>query len=149
MILDERSELADATALSTAGTGIANVGDVIDLSSISRYLGEGEDLYFVVEVTTAVTSAGSATVVFQLVTDAGATPATDGSATLVAASAAIPKADLIAGYRWVTRMPPGVNFERYMGLQQNVGTAALTAGAVNAFFTKDLSKWRPYPEATN
>ena len=56
MILDERNEFADATALGTSGTGRQLVGDVIDLGRVSQDIGNGEPLYLVVQVDTAVTS---------------------------------------------------------------------------------------------
>lgn len=149
MILDDRNEFADATALSTAATGRALVGDVIDLGSTTRDIGTGEDLFLVVQVDTAVTSAGAATVSFELVSDAQAAIAVDGSATTHFASAAIPKATLVAGYTAVAvKLPPG-DYERYVGIIANVGTAALTAGKVNAFLTPDISKWKAYADAVN
>lgn len=145
MLLDERSEFADATALSTSGTGIANFGDVIDLGPTASDFGHGEPVYLVIQVTTAVTSAGSATVSFLLVSDASGTIATDGSATQHIASAAIPKATLVAGYELVIPLPDG-DYERYLAVQQNVATAALTAGAVNAFLTTSPRKIKAYPD---
>lgn len=82
MILDERNEFADATALSTAATGRALVGDVIDLGATSSDIGNGQPLYLVIQVDTDVTSAGAATVSFELASDASASIATDGSATV-------------------------------------------------------------------
>lgn len=147
MILDERNEFCDATALPTA-TGLSNVGDVIDLGA-ARDLGNGEPLYLVIQVTTAVTSAGAATVSFTLASDASETIATDGSATTHTATAAIGKASLIAGYTLVMPLPSdGSNaWERYVGVQSNVGTAALTAGAINAFLTTTPQTWKAYPDA--
>jgi len=149
MILDERTEFADATALSTAGTGRALVGDVIDLGAVSQDIGTGEPMYLVIQVDTAVTSAGAATVKFELSSDAQAAIATDGTATVHVATADIAKATLVAGYLVVAvQLPPGA-YERYLGIVQNVGTAALTAGKVNAFLTHDISKWVAYPDAVN
>ncbi len=151
MFLDERTEFADATALSTSGTGRALLGDVIDLG-VGRDIGQwGVPLYLVVQVTTAVTSAGAATVTFELVSDAAAAIATDGSASLHYASAAIGKATLVAGYEAVKVPVPMENpaYERYLGVITNIGTAALTAGAVNAFLTQRPSGWKAYPDATN
>lgn len=144
MILDERNEFADATALSTSGTGRALVGDVIDLGTVSRDIGNGEDLYLVVQVDTAVTSGGAATVSFELASDAQAAIATDGTATVHYASAAIAVATLVAGYTAVAVRLPNGTYERYLGILQNVGTAALTAGKINAFLTKDIAKWTAY-----
>lgn len=152
MILDERNELCDATALSTAGTGLALVGDVIDLGPNARDIGAGEPMSLVVQITTAVTSAGAATVEFQLATDAAAAIATDGSASVHAKSAAIGKATLVAGFEVVLPLPPaaGTPYERYLGLLQNVGVAALTAGAINAFVvpTSHVRVHKSYPDAT-
>lgn len=137
MILDERNEFADATALSTSGTGRALVGDVIDLGAADAMGSEAGDLFLVIQVDTAVTSAGAATVSFELASDAQAAIATDGTASVHYASAAISKDTLVAGYQVVAvRLPVGT-YERYLGILQNVGTAALTAGKINAFLTHD------------
>lgn len=147
MILDNFNEFADATALSTSATGRALVGDVIDLGSASRDIGNGEPLYLVIQVDTAVTSDGSATVAFELASDAQAAIATDGTATVHYATASIAKATLVAGYTAAVVALPHGTYERYLGVLQNVGTAALTAGKVNAFLTKDASKWAAYADA--
>lgn len=161
MILDERLELLDAGALLTSGTGRLLVGDVIDLGVAGAgTVGAGsapgdigntaifEGMALAIQVTTAVTSAGSATVSFELSSDAQAAIAVDGTATLHVKSFDIPKATLIAGY--TVRLPlPGhmPAYERYLGLVQNVGTAALTAGAVNAFIARDVGSWQALPDA--
>lgn len=142
MILDERSEFADATALSTAATGLALVGDVIDLGTDGINEVDGIDLF--VTVDTAITSAGSATVEFQLVSDAQAAIAVDGSATVHYKSAAVPKATLVAGYTVVNVKLPKGQYERYLGILQNVGTAALTAGKVNAGMTPLEPSWKAF-----
>lgn len=133
MILDERNEFADATALSTAATGLALVGDVIDLGTDG--VNDVEGMYLVITVDTAVTSGGAATVEFQLASDAQAAIAVDGSATVHAKSAAVAKASLVAGYTVFQIALPKGTYERYLGILQNVGTAALTAGKINAFLT--------------
>lgn len=146
MILDERSEFCDATALSQAAVGLALVGDVIDLS-VARDIGQGQPLYLVIQVDTAVASAGAATVEFQLVSDAQAAIAVDGSATVHAKTNAFPKATLVAGYTVIIPLPmEDPAYERYLGILQNVGTAALTAGKINAFLTLTPAKWKAYPD---
>jgi len=143
MIIDERLEISDAGTLATA-TGRALHGDVIDLGDPAGDLGTGEPLYLVIVVSTAVTSAGAATVTFEVVSDAAAAIATDGSATSHAVTEAIGKATLVAGYSRVIPLPPMQNAERYLGLISNVGTAALTAGAIDAFITSDYSAWKAH-----
>lgn len=147
MILDERNEFADATALDTAGTGRALVGDVVDLGTDG--VNDVEDLYLVISVDTDVTSAGAATVSFELASDAQAAIAVDGTATVHYASPAIPKATLVAGYQAVKVELPKGTYERYLGILQNVGTAAVTAGKINAFLTFNPYTWKPTADAVN
>lgn len=151
MILDERTELCDATALNTGGAGTYLIGDVIDLET-ARDIGAGHTMYLVVQVTTAVTSSGSATVKFHLASDSVAAIAADGSETIHASTDAIGKASLVAGYQLAIAIAPEMSnaFERYVGIEQVTGTAALTAGAVNAFLTFDPpANWSAQPDATN
>ncbi|WP_343684006.1 Bbp16 family capsid cement protein [Asticcacaulis sp.] len=148
MILDERTEFCDATALNTGAAGTYLIGDVMDLGA-GRDFNDIEDLYLVIGVDTAVTSGGSATVQFHLASDAQAAIATDGSATYHWSSPAIPKATLVAGY-YVCKLPipkgGAPEFERYLGILQTTGTAALTAGKVNAFLTDNPNTYRSFPD---
>lgn len=149
MILDDRLEFADATALSTAGTGRALVGDVIDLGGVSQDIGAGEDLYVVIQMDAAATSGGAATVAFEVATDAQAAIATDGTASVHLSVAAAAVGTYTAGKLVLAaKLPPGA-YERYLGILQNVGAFALTAGRINAFLTKDISRWQAYPDAVN
>lgn len=142
MILDERNEFCDATALNTGGAGSYLLGDVIDLT-VARDIGNADDLYFVVQVDTTATSGGSATCVFTLASDAQAAIATDGTASVHFATAAIPVATLVAGYVAVAVKLPrqGVAYERYLGVLQTTAVAAFTAGKINAFLTPHYAKW--------
>lgn len=142
MILDKRNEFADATALGTSGTGLQLVGDVIDLGTDG--VNDVDGIEFYVQVDTAITSGGSATVEFQLASDAQAAIATDGSATVHFKSAAVPKATLVAGYEVVKVTLPKGQYERYLGVLQNVGTAALTAGKINAGLTPLDPSWKAF-----
>jgi hypothetical protein len=148
VIIDKFTEFADASALDTNGTGRVLIGDVVDMSAAS--MSAGDDLYLVVQVDTAVTSTGgAATVSFELVSDAQEAIATDGTATPHVFSAAIPEATLVAGYMaFAVQLPPG-NYERYLGVLQNVGAEALTGGKVNAFLTHDVSKWAAFADAVS
>ena len=149
MILDKRSEFSSGAAVATA-TGLALFGDVMDLGT-ARNIGNGRQMFLVVAVTTPVTSAGAATLQVQLVSDAQAAIAVDGTATVHAISPAVGKAALVAGYRFVIPVPTeGDNpYERYLGVLTNVGTAALTAGAVKAFLVFDANESKAYADAEN
>jgi hypothetical protein len=97
-----------------------------------------------------VTSAGAATVQFQFASDAQAAIATDGSATVHAQTEAIPKATLVAGYQRVIPLPLELPvYEEFLGILQITGTAALTAGKVNAYLTLDPPQTKAYPNSAN
>lgn len=142
MILDERTEFCDATALNTGAAGSYLIGDVLD-TSVARDLGGDKALYLVVTVDTTATSGGSATLQVNLVTDDNASLS---SPTTVVSSAAVAVASLTAGTTVMAVQIPmeGTAYERYLGIQQVTGTAAFTAGKVNAFLTMDVARWKAY-----
>jgi hypothetical protein len=152
MQISALDEFADATALSTAATGRALVGNVINLGlppqgTVGRDIGNGKTVYLVISVDTAVTSAGAATVSFELSSDAQAAIAVDASETIHIATDAIPKATLVAGYQRAFALPPELPaYEQFLGIVQNVGTAALTAGKINAFLTLDPAIAKSYTD---
>lgn len=144
MILDERLEFCDATALTTAAAGTALEGDVIDLGNDGAD-GNSEDIYFVLQIDTAV--AGPDTVQFKLVSDAQAAIATDGSATVHFETAAIAVATLVAGYQVCAVKLPRGTYERYLGvIRTTVGAGALSAGKINAFLTREPKGWEAFPD---
>lgn len=150
MIIDSLAEFADATALSTAGTGLALVGNQIDLGAAHRDVGNGRQLYLVITVDTSVGSGGTTTLSFSLVSDAQAAIAVDGSATVHATTAVLAKAVWAAGYKYVLPLPTeGPVYERYLGILQNVVTTAVNAGKINAFLTYDPTGWQSYADAVN
>ena len=142
MILDERTEFCDATALNTGAAGSYLIGDVVDLG-VARDLGGDMAAYLVLTVDTAATSGGSATGQFNLVTDDNAGLS---SPTVLASSRAWPVASMTAGTVLMAIQLPleGTLYERYIGIQQVTGTAAFTAGKVNAFITEDVARWKAY-----
>lgn len=146
MIIDERTEFCDATALNTGGAGTYNLGDIIDTGGDGMD-GNSEDLYLVISVDTTATSGGSATGQFKLVSDATTTIATDGSATEHFATPAIAVATLVAGYQVCAIQLPRGTYERYLAVQQVTAVAAFTAGKVNAYLTLTPPVWRAVPDA--
>lgn len=85
-------------------------------------------LRFYAQVTTAVTSAGAATVEVDFVCADDAPLATN--LTTLLQSQAIGKAALVAGYRYRHGSVPSVVPRRFVGAQVVIGTAAVTAGAI-------------------
>lgn len=154
MILDKKLELCDAVSVAlTAGATVQNIGDIIDLTA-ARDIGNGEPLYLVVTVDTAVITAGSAgTITFQLVSDSTTTIATDGSQTIhyrskafVTDDAALNELD-VGETVIVVPLPYGFEnsaYERYLALQVFVLTTDTSAGKVNAFLTTTPAAWQSY-----
>lgn len=150
MIMDERLELCDATSLNTGAAGTYLLGDQVDLGATSPGdIGEGEQLFLVISVDTTVTSGGSATVAFTLASDDTASIATNGTATPHLVTPTYAVATLVAGFMRSFPLPPRVSAERYLGLLQTTAVAALTAGKINAFLTKNPPNFRAYPDGVN
>lgn len=161
-ILDKRTEFADAVSVvQTAGSRF-NLGNVVDLGTVVRDMGQGQSVYLVVSVDTEVITAGTAgSIQFHLVSDAVTTPDTStatvhaSSPTYVTDDAGANSDELNAGgYPWIVKLPlEGEAYERYLGVQYNVTTTDTTAGAVSAYLTLDPPRGNrgieDYPDATN
>lgn len=151
MILDSLLEFADATSVGTPNNTTVNVGDIIDLVD-ARDIGGGEPLYLVIQVSTAVTSGGAATVAFKFVSDGTSSIAVNGDQTQHGRTDEFPVADLVAGFQvTIPLTPEGDNvYERFLAFQiEETAGQALTAGAVNAFITHAPSHYKSYPDGTN
>jgi len=123
MLFDVENLFSDRQAVTTTG----NSANAIDTGT-ARDLLAGEALTLVVQVSTAFTAAGAATLTVALETDDNVSFS---SATTLLTSPAIPVAALTAGARPVQiRVPRGA--ERYLRLVYTVATGPMTAGAVIA-----------------
>lgn len=159
MILDERLEFADAASVAAAA-GTTVLGDVIDLGAVTNLdIGVGEPMWLIIQTTTEIITAGAAgTMQFFLVSDSLATlgAATVANCTTHATSGALVTDDAAAnsakfdvgGVIMAVRLPSDI-YERYLGILVTIATTTVTAGAVNAFLTKDYAKWVPYADAVN
>jgi uncharacterized membrane protein len=159
MIMDERLEFADAASVAAAA-GTALIGDVIDLGATARDIGQGEPVYLVITTDTEIITGGTAgTVKFQLVSDAQAAIAVDGTATVhidtgtfVTDDAAANSAQLNAGGVIFAGPIPleGNVYERFLGILCVTATTTTTAGKINAFLTLDPPTTRKnYAEGAN
>lgn len=148
MILDTNLTFCEAeAAFGTAATRLE--GDVADLNAAGAFLGP-QHLFLVIQITTTFASAGAATVQFQLASDAAAAIATNGTATVHAATQAFVFSTLTAGTRIILPLPGGFpDAERYLGILVVTAGATTTAGAFSAFLTTDAQNWKAYPEGNN
>ena len=146
MILDVFAEFADATAVNTGGVASYLVGNVMDLGAVSRDIGQGQPVYLVIQVDTAIASA-TGSFKFKLCSDAQAAIAVDGTQTIHLETGAKLQAALTAGTLVAcVALPMGLVYEQYLGIVQETITAAATAGKINAFLTMDPTGWRAYPD---
>lgn len=162
MILDKLLEFGDATSVANTAGSTYNLGGadniLVDTSSVARDLGNGEPVYFVVTVDTAIVAAGAGSITVSLVSDSTTTIATDGSATThltqtytTAATAGGSAANKTAAgsIMMCAALPSGKTFERYLAVQYTVTSNNTSAGKINAFLTKDPTGWAAYADATN
>ena len=154
MILDKRTEFADAVALNTGAAGTYLIGSQLDLSEV-RDVGNGKEIYLVVTVATGIELASSTgTVAFKLASDDSAAVSTSTSTVHYtspefATSTTTDTTTLAAGtVLFAVPLPlEGNAYERYLGILQVTGTTAISAGAINAFLTFDVQKWKAYADA--
>lgn len=144
MILDAFNEFSDAQAVTSTAisTNVIDLGPVTD--NTLRDIGNGEEIYLVVTTNTACTDGGSdATLTVSLESDS--VEALNSSATVhyttgALAFAAFKDAGSVLA---MVRLPAG-SYERYLGVRYTVASGPLTAGAFDAFLTKDVQRWRDY-----
>ena len=152
MIMDERTEFADNVTLSGSGTAV--VGDVIDLGSTGRDVGNGQELYLVIKTGgTEITSGSGGNLEFQLVSDSTENLATSptvhfstGDLTINIAGSNDDRLNA-GGYIARVAIPTG-DFERYLGIRR-ITSVAFTAGTVDAFLTPNPAAWKAYANAAN
>lgn len=124
-ILDKELQMSEEQAVTAtaASTNLIDTGHTKDI-------GDGEPLYWHVDVTEAATAAGAATVTFTLESD---TAAAFSSAATVMTSNVIGKASLTVGAKAVCMpIPPGVS-EQFLRTYYTVATGPLTAGKFNSY----------------
>jgi hypothetical protein len=157
MIMDERLEFADAESVANAA-GTDLIGDVIDLT-LARDVGAGQPLYLVITTDTEIITGGTAgTIKFQLVSDAQAAIAEDGTATVHFDTGTFVTDDTLliddqlraGGVIAVVALPlEGQTYEQFLGILAIVATTTTTEGAINAFLTLDPYGWKAYADGTN
>ena len=160
-ILDERLEFADNVSVAAAA-GTALIGDVIDLGSVGRDIGNGQPVYLVLRTgsTEIITGGSAGTLQFTLASDSTAAIATDGTATehvltelFVTDDAAANDTEMNAGeliYSAPIPLGTGGNYERYLGILATTATTTTTAGTINAYLTLDPpTTKKTYADAVN
>ncbi|MGL5735555.1 MAG: Bbp16 family capsid cement protein [Beijerinckiaceae bacterium] len=129
------SQNVTATAVST---------DAIDtqLTPVIRDIGAGEDMRMIIATELAALSAGASTVTFEIIQADDVALTTN--VEVLAATGAIPKATIVAGYMAMDIVLPR-NTRRYIGVRYTVGTGPLTQGRFIASLCHDSDRQKFYP----
>jgi hypothetical protein len=140
MLIDQLTQFSSAQAVtsigSTPSTNVVDLGVVRDIGGAVT-----DNLALLVQVVTAFTSGGSATLQVQFQTSPD-----NATWSNPAMSDAIPVAQLVAGYKFLVDEIPGPT-SRYLRLNYVVGTAAMTAGTLTAAIVPSLDVQPTYPRA--
>ena len=137
-----RVSLLQAVATTAVSTDSINTG------LPNRALGVGKPLFLTATVGTTVTAAGAATVTFEIISADDAALTTN--VTVHAASPAIGKATLVAGYKQPVMVAPnggGFLFRRYVGMRYTVANGPLTAGTFTTFIEADVAAYTQYADS--
>ena len=151
MMIDSTLEFCDATALDTGAAGRYRIGSTYDLGADPGDIGNGNPLYLVIIVTTAITAVGSGGLDMWLASDAAATFTADGNtsvhmvAHISTSTTAIPVGSVLM---CAASAAEGMSYEQHLGIVMTSITSAITAGAVNAFLTPTPQKWVANPDGT-
>ena len=147
MFIDSNLEFADDAAVPTTGTGTQNlmIGE-IDLRPVGVSdnttvdFSAGEPLYVVIEVTTAISGAGTQ-YAFSLFTDDVQTTAGSTSSGVQIFDTGLNTSHRTLGKRIIITLPEA-DYQRYLTVHGRSDNAtAPTAGKINAFITKDVVNW--------
>lgn len=132
-MLDVNTKLSAAQAVTSTGdTASTNIYD--NGSANASEIGLTEEIWLNVICSTTATSGGSATVQPVLQDSADNSTWAD-----VLVGAALPVASVVAGTVLMQTKPP-VGTRRYLRVVYRIGTAALTAGKFEAFFSMDVQR---------
>lgn len=123
-----------ALTASAASTNLMDLG-------AGRRIGTGQDLYCVVQVTTAFTDAGSDSTI--TVTIQQDTTAAFSSATTIQTIGTFAALSAV-GSQLIVKLQPEVQTEQYIRLYYTAANGDLTTGAVTAFLTTDIDAWTAY-----
>ncbi|WP_375199067.1 Bbp16 family capsid cement protein [Cupriavidus metallidurans] len=139
MILDIQEQFSSAQSIVSAAGDVVST-NIYDTGAAAD-VGIGEEIYLVTRLGAAVTSGGAATV--QVVLQTADDAAFSANLTEFPQSSALALAALTANTE-ISKQRLPIGLRRYLRVVYRVGTAATTAGTVDAFLVKDVQANRPY-----
>lgn len=143
MFVDAQLEFSDSQAItaSAASTNIIDFNPAFDYNTVID-AGAGEPTFLVVTPSVTFAAAGAATLAIEL--RAYANEDKSDTPTVIFSTPAKALGSLVAGKPVVVVALPSANYKRFLSLQYTVATGPFTAGALDAFITKDAQTWRSY-----
>ncbi|WP_377285693.1 Bbp16 family capsid cement protein [Raoultella ornithinolytica] len=143
MFVDAQLEFSDSQVI-TASTGSTNIIDFNPAFNFNTVIdaGAGEPTFLVVIPSVTFAAEGAATLAIEL--RAYANEDKSDTPTVIFSTTAKALATLKAGKPAVVVALPSADYKRFLSLQYTVATGPFTAGAVDAFITKDAQTWRSY-----
>lgn len=143
MFVDAQLEFSDSQAItaSAASTNIIDFNPAFDYNTVID-AGAGEPTFLVVTPSVTFAAAGEATLAIEL--RAYAKEDKSDTPTVIFSTPAKALGSLVAGKPVVVVALPSANYKRFLSLQYTVATGPFTAGALDAFITKDAQTWRSY-----
>lgn len=152
MMRDHKLVFSDSQVLTSAAVSNFTSTNVLDMGPLAtnnlyRQLNSAQGgLAVMTRVESTATSTGSATITMKLVSDDN-TGMTSTALITAHGPAATTVATFTAGRRFITVMPPGVNYERYLQVEYNVATAPFSAGGnVSTFLIDRADDWYAYAQ---
>lgn len=169
MIIDVLTQLANAASVGAPNNSTVNIGDNIDLlgglaagsfaTGENRDIGNGQIVYAIIIVTTALSDAGVTSVSFQISSDSVTPNATDGTQTVHVRTGEYDAGQFTLGKTFCIPLPAGDvatqvgapgTYERYLQLQiKNSLAVAVSGGAVTCFLSLDPKGNITYADAVN
>lgn len=140
-LLDAQNEFSDSQAVTSTAIS-TNVIDM-DAAAIPKNVGGSGAMFLVIQTAVTCTDTSSdATVAFTLESDSAA--ALNSSPTVHFSTGALAfAAYATAGTRVACVQLPFGDYKRYLGVRYTVASGPLTAGAFDAFLTRDPQFWTP------
>ncbi|STU67309.1 Uncharacterised protein [Klebsiella pneumoniae subsp. rhinoscleromatis] len=143
MFVDAQLEFSDSQAItaSAASTNIIDFNPAFDYNTVID-AGAGEPTFLVVIPGVTFTATGAATLTIELRSyaneDLSDTP------TVIFTTTARALSTLVAGKPAAVVALPSAEYKRYLSLYYTVEKGPFTAGALDAFITKDAQTWRSH-----
>jgi hypothetical protein len=139
--MDSKLLMCDGTSIAGSAGAVTLIGSVIDLGAGRNFYdtaqtqnpGEAGNVWLNVKVSTAITGASSTTTIALY----HHTTASVASGAALISKAGVTPTLGVAGYTVIRQKLPAGTINRYLGICKDIDTAAVSAGAIDAWLSID------------